>query len=296
MIKLGVIGLSEGNGHPYSWSAIFNGYDWDYMKDCPWEVIPQYLSQQTFPDDAIANATVTHIWTQDKVASEHIAKSANIPNVVEQMEDLIGVVDAVLLARDDPENHYSMSKPFIEAGIPVFIDKPISTSVEEAQSIFDLAKYDSQIFTCSSLRYAHEFQLTNEELAELGEIRLVEATIPKSWTKYAVHIIEPVLNIIGQQGKPSKITNTGGGEINITTVEWETGILGVFKVLGTTKCPLAIQIYGSKGFKNLVFKDTYYAFKSSLEAFIQTIQTKKRSIPTAFTLEVVEIIERGFLK
>jgi hypothetical protein len=33
-----------------------------------------------------------------------------------------------------------------------------------------------------------------------------------------------------------------------------------------------------------------------LEAFIQTIQTKKRSIPTAFTLEVVEIIERGFLK
>ena len=26
-LKLGVIGLSEGNGHPYSWSAIFNGYD-----------------------------------------------------------------------------------------------------------------------------------------------------------------------------------------------------------------------------------------------------------------------------
>ena len=24
-LKLGIIGLSEGNGHPYSWSAIFNG-------------------------------------------------------------------------------------------------------------------------------------------------------------------------------------------------------------------------------------------------------------------------------
>ena len=27
ILNLGVIGLSEGNGHPYSWSAIFNGYD-----------------------------------------------------------------------------------------------------------------------------------------------------------------------------------------------------------------------------------------------------------------------------
>jgi hypothetical protein len=26
-IKLGIIGASKGNGHPYSWSAIFNGYD-----------------------------------------------------------------------------------------------------------------------------------------------------------------------------------------------------------------------------------------------------------------------------
>lgn len=26
-IRLGMVGMTEGNGHPYSWSAIFNGYD-----------------------------------------------------------------------------------------------------------------------------------------------------------------------------------------------------------------------------------------------------------------------------
>ena len=31
-LKLGVIGMSEGNGHPYSWSAIFNGFDREEMK------------------------------------------------------------------------------------------------------------------------------------------------------------------------------------------------------------------------------------------------------------------------
>ena len=26
-LKIGIIGSSDGNGHPYSWSAIFNGYN-----------------------------------------------------------------------------------------------------------------------------------------------------------------------------------------------------------------------------------------------------------------------------
>ena len=26
-IRLGLIGISKDNGHPYSWSAIINGYD-----------------------------------------------------------------------------------------------------------------------------------------------------------------------------------------------------------------------------------------------------------------------------
>ena len=30
-IRLGVIGMTEGNGHPYSWSAILNGYDRERM-------------------------------------------------------------------------------------------------------------------------------------------------------------------------------------------------------------------------------------------------------------------------
>ena len=70
-LKLGIIGTSKGNGHPYSWSAIFNGYDPKYMKNCPYPVIYDYLSKQKFPEDNIKGASVTHIWTQNKKISEH---------------------------------------------------------------------------------------------------------------------------------------------------------------------------------------------------------------------------------
>ena len=82
-IKLGIIGMSEGNGHPYSWSAICNGFESNYMQECPFPVIPEYLSKEKYPDNFIKDAEVTHIWTQKREYSEHIAKAAKISNIVD---------------------------------------------------------------------------------------------------------------------------------------------------------------------------------------------------------------------
>ncbi len=212
-LKLGVLGMSTDNGHPYSWSAIFNGYNEQYMKDCPFPVIYQYLSKQKFPKDAIPDASVTHIWTQDTNKSEHIAKASNIANIVERAEDMIPFVDAILLARDDPENHYEMALPFIKAGLPIFIDKPLALSVKEAEMLFSEMLYENQIFTCSSIKYAKEFGI--DKTKDLGTIKLIDASISKSWEKYAVHIIEPVLDMLPDRGKLLSVKNTGNFDIDI---------------------------------------------------------------------------------
>src|SRR4051794_29654591 len=104
-IRLGIIGLSEGNGHPYSWSAIFNGYRSGLMQQCPFPVIPAYLKKQSFPKDQIKNARVTHIWTQNRKMSEKIARATHIENISSRFDQMMGSVDAILLARDDAENH-----------------------------------------------------------------------------------------------------------------------------------------------------------------------------------------------
>ena len=105
MLKIGIIGLSDGNGHPYSWSAIINGdYNDKAMADCGYAGIPIYLNANRNAL-GIDGEKVTHIWTQDREISEHVAAASLIDNVVDDINDLIGNVDAVLLARDDPENH-----------------------------------------------------------------------------------------------------------------------------------------------------------------------------------------------
>ena len=108
-LKLGIIGLSSGNGHPYSWSAIFNGYDPEEMARCPFPSIPEYLGKRSFPEDAIADAEVTHVWCDSEDAAQSVSKCSLVGNICHSLEELVDSVDAILLARDDAENNLRLN-------------------------------------------------------------------------------------------------------------------------------------------------------------------------------------------
>ena len=292
-LRFGMLGLSEGNGHPYSWSAIFNGYDAKKMSECGFPVIPEYLSRQSFPADCLPDARVTHIWTQDSELSRHVAEACLIETVVDNYEEMIGQVDAILLARDDASRHFEMSAPFIEAGLPIYIDKPLALTVAEAERIYALQRFDNQIFTCSALAFARELTLSGAELRSLGQIQRVRAQIPNSWEKYAVHIIEPVLNLIGDQGEIDRVTGLSEGQHHSVSVIWQTGLETCFRTTGDDPVNIRIDLEGDKASKSLQFVDTFAAFKAALGHFVLVVRREKESIPRDLTLKVVRIIEEG---
>jgi hypothetical protein len=292
-LRLGVIGMSEGNGHPYSWSAIFNGYNPEYMKDCPFPVIYDYLSKQKFPEDSLEYlGNVTHVWTQDREISEDIAKASKIENVCDKMEDMIGNIDAVLLARDDGENHYEMALPFLKAGLPVFIDKPFALSLSDADKMLAAQQNNDQIFTCSSLRFAEELILTEENKHKIGNIKFVEGSVMKKWRTYAIHILEPLISQLPDRGKLLEVKSIKNSEIHQVLINWENAS-AYLKVTGNTPVPLEIKFFGDKGSVTKTFFDSFNAFKSSLERFIKVINNEAKNFKREETLEIVNIIEKG---
>lgn len=292
-LKLGVIGLSEGNGHPYSWSAIFNGYDPVEMEHCGFPVIPRYLEKQRFPEDCIPMVKVSHVWAQDAAVAGQIARAARIPNVVEHFTDLIGEVDGVLLARDDAENHLAFALPFLRAGVPIYVDKPLALSRHDAELMFAAQHYAGQLFCCSALRYARELLLSEEDRRSIGHIRAIHALTPKSWEKYAVHVIEPALNLIPGRGLIRSSSAWPNGNARTLSVVYANGTQLHIHSAGDIAAPLSLRVIGSVGWKDLHFRDAFTSFKSALEAFVQTIQQKRPVIAEAFTLEVVDLIEAG---
>jgi predicted dehydrogenase len=292
-LRLGVIGLSPGNGHPYSWSAIFNGYCVINMEQCEFPVIPRYLERQSFPDDAIENAKVTHIWTQDPNQSQKIASACLIPNVVNHYTDLIGEIDGVLLARDDAENHLQYAYPFLQARLPIYIDKPLALSVAGARNLLSLQHYSGQLFSCSALRYASELQLTHANHDEIGAIRYIHAVVPKDWNKYAIHIIDPVLKILGDCGTFSDLHVTRTKSVTSLQTVHDSGVSIQISAVGDTPVPIAIDVVGTSGCVQLTFQNTFMAFKNSLVDFIAGINEKSVKTSSDQLLRAIYLVEAG---
>lgn len=293
MLRLGIIGLSPGNGHPYSWAAIFNGYDTESMESCGFPVIPRYLEQRVFPNDQIVDARVTHVWAQEPDVAAHIARAAHIDSVVAHWTDLIGKVDAVLLARDDAGRHCEFAMPFLQAGVPIYVDKPLALTLRDARDMLAAQQYPGQLFSCSALRYAREFQLSAEDHAAIGGIRQIHATTPKDWDKYAVHVIEPALLLAQGRGRVAAARAWRAGDATTLAVRYENGFQLLASALGDTSAPLALRVMGDKGWKDLVFQDSFTAFRSALQEFIDGVRARQPRIAPDFVLEVVSLIEAG---
>lgn len=292
-LKIGMIGVSDGNGHPYSWSAIFNGYDKKIMENCKYPVIVNYLKKQKFPEIQIKKAKVTHIWTQDKNLSNHISSASLIENIEDDYLDLIGKVDAVILARDDAENHYKISKPFLEAGLPIYIDKPLALSVSEANKIINTQQYEGQIFSCSTMRYSSELKLSEEQKKIIGEIRSIHGFVHKSWDKYAVHIIEPIIQLIPNRGKINKSKIWKVDDRVLLSVSFENNVDIHLQTFGKSVTPITLKVIGTNGCVDLIFTDTFNTFRSTLLDFVEGIENKDVRIPSNDMIEVVKLIELG---
>lgn len=290
MFRLGIIGMSDGNGHPYSWAAIFNGYDADVMRTCPFPAIPKYLDEQKYPDDFLQDARVTHIWCDDRSQAEHIATAAKIETVVDHPEAMIGQVDGILLARDDARNHWRFASPFLRAGLPVYIDKPIAVTQDDAERLLALDPAGHSLFSCSALRYADELMLGPDELEALGDIRMIDAWTPKYWETYAVHMIEPLIAQFPMLDEIAahKVQEREG--VTQVVVTWRSGIVTRFTTHGAQPSAIGYKVQGAMAESEKTFSDSFGAFKKALEHFIGVARNGEANIPREQTRKIVEII------
>jgi predicted dehydrogenase len=264
------------------------------MRSCPFPNIPDYLSRQRFPDDAIPFAAVTHIWTQDRTVSEHVASASRIAHVVGDPRDMLGEVDAILLARDDAQNHFSFAAPFLNAGLPTYIDKPLALDEASARRLVALQRWPGQLFTCSAVRYGSEFQLSEEQRQVIGPIRFIQGIVANDWDRYAVHVIDPAICLMGKPPGVLAVQTWVHDGVTSLSVAWDNGVQGNFSTLGKGRdAPLALRIVGTHGSRSLVFDDDFPAFKKALEDFVLSVRTRRPVHDVEIDLAVVRLIEVG---
>ncbi len=295
-LKLGIMGLSDGNGHPYSWAAIFNGCDREKMALCPFPVIPEYLGQQPPEAFGIDGARVTHIWTQDEEVSRAVAGASLIENIVSDAPGMIGKVDAVLLARDDGENHLEMARPFIEAGVPVFIDKPLTDRYDDLKQFVRYYEEGRALMSCSSFRYADGIVALKKGLGSgkgsPGRILTASAVIQKYWRTYGIHMIEGIYAVMGGGFKSVQTIGRKGEEI--VHLDYEDGRHAVIQTFARIR-GASLTFFGEEGVVVPEDSGAFQQFKSMLAAFVEMLKTGKQQFDWHETVEMAKVVVAGQL-
>jgi predicted dehydrogenase len=218
-----------------------------------------------------------------------VAAASLIEHVVSRPEDVIGQVDAVIIATDDGTDHVRRARPFIEAGLPVFIDKPMATTLADLRQFLAWHQAGHVILSTSGMRYAPEMRA---DFSSLGDLRWITSFTCKTWERYGIHALEAVSPLLGLGFLSVRAQSDAGGDVMHVTHQ-----RGVRLTIGALHDAYgsfgAVHLYGTKADLALKLTDTYHAFRGQLVAFIDMLRTGKPPLPFAETVEMMAVIIAG---
>ena len=174
----------------------------------------------------------------------------------------------------------------------MFIDKPLTDNVPDLTIFRDWVDEGRHLMSSSSMRYTKEFMPYRHSTRELGELRFVSITTPKSWETYGIHALEAVYPILG----PGFISarNTGTKDRNIVHLKHKCGadviVVASADMYGSFGC---LQLCGTAGKVQLASGDSFFAFKAQLMAFIEYLRTGKHPFPFSETIELMQLVIAG---
>ncbi|MEA3213230.1 MAG: hypothetical protein QOE70_6287 [Chthoniobacter sp.] len=154
--------------------------------------------------------------------------------IVDSIEELLKRVDVVFLESNDGRVHLEQLQPVLQAGKPVFIDKPIAASLADTIRILDAAqKAKVPMFCSSSLRFGKTTQAVRQ--GSIGKVQSAETFSPMSlepthpdlyW--YGVHGCESLFTVMGTGCKSVKRSTAADGKVEVTGT-WADGRTGIFR-------------------------------------------------------------------
>jgi len=214
--------------------------------------------------------------------------------IVDTIPELLAKVDVVLLESVDARIHLEEAIPVIKAGKPVFIDKPIASSLADAIVIFELAKkHNVPLFSSSSLRFGDEVMAALQDSAGLGEIVGAQTWGPCDYQDgtpdlcfYGIHGVEALFTLMGSGVQTVSRTQTERGDVVVGT--WSGDRIGTFRGIRKGSASFGGVVFGSKSIMPIKTSASYKGLCHQIGKFFRTHEAP---VDAAATIEIFAFME-----
>ncbi len=277
MIRVGILGTNTS--HAGVFAGVLNGVD---------GAAP-----------AVAGARVIAAWSSGKEGlsglhsdAPELARQFGIDRVVTDPAEMIGSVDLVLVL-DDLDGgalHPELARPFLDAGIPTYVDKPMALVVSDAVGLFDRAEVArTPLMSCSALRFADELDALGPH--QLGELSTVFAVGPGDWYNYGIHTVEAAVAVYGTGAE--SVLQTHCADRDITVISHADGPRLVIATVRDAQAGFHLTAVGAGGLGQTAVADYEGFYANTMRAAIRMAETRTSPIDRKVTLEVLGILAAG---
>ena len=216
-------------------------------------------------------------------------------DMVESPADLIGKVDAVMVESQQGSKHLAHARLFLEAGLPVYVDKPFSETLEEADAMISLAERAGKpLMSCSSLRYDTTVAAALNAQEELGKLLFADAWTPASLhpgnpglLHYGIHGVEMLYALIGPGCTRVTSTFTERGEL--VSGVWQNGHVSSVRGLRDGAYAMGFTAHYEKGRRTFNVEGASY-YSNMLRQIVGMFETGNPPIPYGEMREIIAFI------
>jgi predicted dehydrogenase len=213
--------------------------------------------------------------------------------IVDSIPKLLEKVDVVLLESVDGRIHLKEAVAIIEAGKPLFIDKPAAGSLADAIAIYELARQRQvPCFSSSSLRFSPSVQELKNDGA-LGQIIGANTWGPCSYQEgipdmfyYGIHGIEMLYTLMGPGCET--VARIHAKDADVLTGVWKDGRVGTYRGLRREKEQFGAVAFGTKG---IVFAGKWDGYEQLCIEIGRFFKTRKAPVDAQETLELMAFME-----